>query len=126
MLTRFLSFFIQLSVIPNLCIDMSDSSRVSRREASRSDSLSPSKLPKVVLKPPTTPIPSNPKPSRNRFFVAPPRLPSAQKRQYKHINETVLNIDSRTRVDEVIGEYLVGDTLYYYARYDGGIAYKVC
>lgn len=84
------------------------------------ESRSSSKPPRVILKltPPR-------KPSR-RFFVEPPTLPSAEKRQYKRVDESIFNNVFNTRVDEVIGEHTVDKTLYYYARYDGGIAYKAC
>lgn len=112
--------------ILNLCDAMADSSGGSQREPSRSESLSPSKTTKIFLKVPSTPTTSTSAVRRTgRVFVSAPLLPSAQKRQYKHISETSLNLDARARIDEVIGEYLVVDTLYYYARYDGGIAYKV-
>ena len=58
-------------------------------------------------------------------FVLPPRLPAAQKKQYKPPNETSLRAESETYVNEVIGEYREGNVLYYYARYDGGIAHRV-
>lgn len=64
--------------------------------------------------------------SRSRGpFVQPPTLPSAQKKQYKSPNETSLRAESETHVNEVIGEYREGNVLYYYARYDGGIAHRV-
>ena len=60
-------------------------------------------------------------------FILPPRLPAAQKKQYKPPNETSLGplTESETHVDEVIGEYREGNELYYFARYDGGIAHRV-
>ena len=64
--------------------------------------------------------------SRSRGpFVLPPRLPDAQKKLYKPPNETSLRAESETHVNEVIGEYREGNMLYYYARYDGGIAHRV-
>ncbi|KAF8807753.1 hypothetical protein BYT27DRAFT_7189847 [Phlegmacium glaucopus] len=61
--------------------------------------------------------------SRSRApFVLLPSLPAALKKQYKPVNETSLRAESETRVNEVIGEYREGNILYYYARYDGGIA----
>jgi len=77
-----------------------------------------SSLPRVVSK-----LPS-PKPSRS-FFVAAPRLPSAQKRQYKPLKESAFFRDMKPQVDKVVGEATVGQTRYYFASYDGGIAYKV-
>lgn len=67
--------------------------------------------------------------SRSRdLFVLLPRLPAAQKKLYKPPNETSLGAEIEigvTTVNEVIGEYREGDVLYYYARYDGGIAHRV-
>jgi hypothetical protein len=64
--------------------------------------------------------------SRSRdLFVLPPRLLAAQKRQYKPPNETSLRAESEAHVNEVIGEYREGNVLYYFARYDGGIAHRV-
>jgi chromodomain-helicase-DNA-binding protein 4 len=64
--------------------------------------------------------------SRSRGpFVLPPRLPAAQKIKYKPTNETSLRAEGVTRVNEVIGEYLESNVLYYYARYDDGIAHRV-
>lgn len=64
--------------------------------------------------------------SRSRDpFVLLPRLPAAQKKLYKPPNETSLRAESETHVNEVIGEYREGNMLYYYARYDGGIAHRV-
>ena len=36
-----------------------------------------------------------------------------------------MRTENETPVNEVIGEYREGKVLYYYARYDGGIAYRV-
>jgi chromodomain-helicase-DNA-binding protein 4 len=59
-------------------------------------------------------------------FVQLPMLPAAQKKQHKPPNETSLRAESETHVNEVIGEYRgEGNVLYYYARYDGGIAHRV-
>ncbi|KDR85372.1 hypothetical protein GALMADRAFT_234197 [Galerina marginata CBS 339.88] len=98
---------------------MSDSPRDFDRESSLAESRTSSKPPKVILKLPRAPV----KPSHN-FFVAPPRLPSAQKRQYKPAYESSLNLGLQTRVDKVIGEFKDGNKHYYYAQYDGGIAHK--
>lgn len=54
-----------------------------------------------------------------------PTLPATQKKQYKPPNETSLRVESETHINEVIGEYREGNVLYYYARYDGGIAHRV-
>jgi chromodomain-helicase-DNA-binding protein 4 len=61
----------------------------------------------------------------SRPFILLSRLPTAQKKQYKPPNETFLRAESETHVNEVIGEYREGDLLYYFARYDGGIAHRV-
>lgn len=58
-------------------------------------------------------------------FVLLPRIPAAQKKLYKPANETSLRAKSETYVNEVIGEYREDNVLYYYARYDGGIAHRV-
>uniref|UniRef100_A0A8H7YAC3 Chromatin remodeling factor mit1 n=1 Tax=Psilocybe cubensis TaxID=181762 RepID=A0A8H7YAC3_PSICU len=91
-----------------------------QRKRSPLESLSPLQTSKLVLKMPSTPT----APRTGRVFVSAPRLPSAQKRQYKRTSETSLILGTSRRVDEVIGEYTIGGELYYYARYDGGIAYK--
>ena len=59
------------------------------------------------------------------FFVEPPVLTSAQKNTYKTALDTSLKPQNQLKVDEVIGEYSVGGILYYFARYQGGIAHKV-
>lgn len=77
-------------------------------------------IPKVI--PNRFSTPHTPLPTRKRAFVEAPHLATAQKQQYKSVDET---FPRETRVDEVIGEYRDGTTLYYFARYAGGIAYKV-
>jgi len=62
-------------------------------------------------------------PLKRKVFVSVPRISSERKLLYKPLNKSFLGIE--TRVDEVIGEYHEDDTLYYFARYDGGIARKV-
>jgi hypothetical protein len=62
-------------------------------------------------------------PLKRKVFVSLPRLSSERKLLYKPINKSSLS--NETRVDEVIGEYRQENTLYYFARYDGGIARKV-
>lgn len=44
---------------------------------------------------------------------------------YKIAKETSLTSEVAPEVDEVIGEYYDGVNLYYFARFMGGIAYKV-
>lgn len=64
--------------------------------------------------------------SRSREpFVLLPSLPDAQKNLYKPPDETSLRAEIEIDVNEVIGEYREGNVLYYYARYDGGIAHRV-
>lgn len=58
-------------------------------------------------------------------FVSLPRFSSERKRLYKPLNLGHPRADLDALVDEVIGEYREGSTLYYFARYDGGIARKV-
>lgn len=60
------------------------------------------------------------------FFISPPSIPTAQKKLYKMATETSLKSQVEAKVDEIIGEYLESNELYYFARYDGGIAHKVC
>jgi hypothetical protein len=65
--------------------------------------------------------PSNPR----SFVIEPPVLTSIQKNAYKMALDTSLKPGNELKVDEVIGEYRVDGILYYFARYRGGIAYKV-
>lgn len=83
--------------------------------------------PRVILKLPKTPPPVRTSTSEPRKLVEvkPPRLSSSQLKQYKPANESSLNKDPITRVDQIIGEHEQGGHLYYFARYDGGIARKV-
>lgn len=74
-----------------------------------------------------TPKSPSVRPSNRRpFFIEPPLLSMEQKKQYKTLPETTLKSEVELAVDEVIGEYREGHNLYYFARYDGGIAHKVC
>jgi len=99
---------------------MSDSSGDIHEDASYKGVRTPDK-PRLILKPPKSPGPAR----MNKAYVAPPRLPSSQKQQYKPANEMYLALDLETRFDEIIGEYTEGKKLYYFARHDGGIAHKV-
>lgn len=96
---------------------MSDSSEDIHEDASYRDS----RTPDLILKPLRAPGPTR----TNKVYVAPPRLPLAQKQQYKPANEISFPFDLETRSDEIIGEYTEGKKLYYFARHDGGIAHKV-
>jgi chromodomain-helicase-DNA-binding protein 4 len=99
---------------------MSDSSGDIHEDASYKDIRTPDK-PRLILKPPKSPGPTR----TNKVYVAPPRLPSIQKQQYKPVNEISFAFDLETRFDEIIGEYTEGKKLFYFARHDGGIAHKV-
>lgn len=59
------------------------------------------------------------------FVVELPVLTLTQKNAYKMASDTSLKSGNQLKVDEVIGEYSVGGILYYFARYEGGIAHKV-
>jgi hypothetical protein len=59
------------------------------------------------------------------FVIEPPILTPVQKSAYKMALDTSLKPGYELKVDEVIGEYRVDGILYYFARHDGGIAYKV-
>jgi len=58
-------------------------------------------------------------------FVLLPTLSSEKKLLYKPLSKSSFGLDFEARVDEIIGEYREGKALYYFARYDGGIARKV-
>jgi chromodomain-helicase-DNA-binding protein 4 len=65
---------------------------------------------------------STPEPN---FYVSPPILPLAQKRQYLPAKD-IQSLKEDARVDEVIGEYFDDKKEhFYFARYAGGIAHKV-
>ncbi|GLB35984.1 putative class II histone deacetylase complex subunits 2 and 3 [Lyophyllum shimeji] len=61
---------------------------------------------------------------RRAFFISPPTIPLAQKKLYQAAKDTFLKDNVEIKVDEVIGEYREGNILYYFARYQGGIAHK--
>lgn len=77
-----------------------------------------------VTGPPTSPRDSPPQNPRT-FVIEPPLLAPALKNTYKISSDTSLKPEGNLKVDEVIGEYPVDGVLYYFARYAGGIAYKV-
>jgi chromodomain-helicase-DNA-binding protein 4 len=62
------------------------------------------------------------------FFIEPPVLGSAEKSQYKTLPTQFVasgvEFDAPD-VDQVIGEYREGTDLYYFARFQDGIAHKV-
>ncbi|PPQ64493.1 hypothetical protein CVT26_002032 [Gymnopilus dilepis] len=100
----------------NSTLGMSNSPEAPRGEASQPQPSGSSHPPRLIFKLPSTPR----KPARN-FFIAPPHLSSTQKRQYKPASETSLYT---ARVDKVIGEAWHGGNHFYFAQYDGGIAYR--
>jgi hypothetical protein len=62
------------------------------------------------------------------FFIEPPVLDSAEKSQYKMLPHQFVTSGvefSAPDVDQVIGEYREGTDLYYFARFQDGIAHKV-
>lgn len=75
---------------------------------------------------PLTPL--RPKPrtgtSRLEVFIRPPSLSSEDRKQYKDLAPDK-TLTPMPPVNEIIGEYDDGKKLYYYARYEGGIAHRV-
>jgi len=63
------------------------------------------------------------------FFIELPVLGAAEKSQYKTLPTQFVasgvEFDAPD-VDQVIGEYREGTDLYYFARFQDGIAHKVC
>jgi hypothetical protein len=64
---------------------------------------------------------------RRSFFVAPPVLLSAEKRQYKELPASFKEgVDfDETVLDSVVGEYDLHGTKYYFARFKDGITHRV-
>lgn len=60
-----------------------------------------------------------------KLFVSLPRISPKRKLLYKPLNKISFGAALQACLDEVIGEYREGNTLYYFARYAGGIARKV-
>jgi chromodomain-helicase-DNA-binding protein 4 len=91
-----------------------------------------------LFTPPGTPLSSvlsdvpSPVPPKARqtetFFIEPPVLGSAEKTQYKTLPTQFVasgvEFDAPD-VDQVIGEYREGIDVYYFARFQDGIAHKV-
>lgn len=71
---------------------------------------------------PLSTVPSTNRPSFS-VYVDVPRLSNEQKRDYVTTAQSTLK--HAFLVDEIIGEHSEDSVLYYYARYEGGIAYKV-
>ncbi|KAF5384826.1 hypothetical protein D9615_001372 [Tricholomella constricta] len=84
--------------------------------------LGPSSSPEASSQPPH-PV-NKSRPQRHAFFISPPHIPAEEKELYKPANETSLKANVEMEVDEVIGKYREGNMLYYFARYQGGIAHK--
>jgi hypothetical protein len=64
---------------------------------------------------------------RRSFFIAPPVLPSAEKRQYKGLPASFKEgVDfDETVLDSVVGEYDLHGTKFYFARFKDGITHRV-
>jgi chromodomain-helicase-DNA-binding protein 4 len=63
------------------------------------------------------------------FYIEPPVLNSDEKSKYKTLPPQFVTsgfIFDAPDVDQVIGEYRDGSDLYYFARFQDGIAHKVC
>jgi chromodomain-helicase-DNA-binding protein 4 len=79
---------------------------------------------------PQTPSSPAPPPTRQveTFYIEPPILGSEEKSKYKTLppeHVTSGFVFDAPDVDQVIGEYLDGADLYYFARFQDGIAHKV-
>ncbi|KAJ7107605.1 SNF2 family DNA-dependent ATPase [Mycena crocata] len=57
-------------------------------------------------------------------FVEPPRMASAEKGTYSTRSHPRLGDTVEIAIDEIIGEYTENDKLWYYARWEAGIAHK--
>lgn len=74
-----------------------------------------------------SPFPRESRPSRG-FYISIPSLPHSEKEKYNGLSESTLTNDvgfDFGDVDQVIGEYMEKDTLYYFARFQDGITHKV-
>jgi chromodomain-helicase-DNA-binding protein 4 len=61
------------------------------------------------------------------FYIEPPVLSLVEKSQYRTLPvQFVLSGVESPDVDSIIGEYREGTDLYYFARFQDGIAHKVC
>ena len=60
------------------------------------------------------------------FFVDPPQLSAAEKQSYLQRTDELLPLEVEVddSIDEVIGEYSADNELFYFARYQGGLAHK--
>lgn len=74
----------------------------------------------------TSPLPTK---TRNIFYIELPSFSEAEKEKYKCIPEEFVAsgapFEARD-VDQIIGEYRDAGVLYYYARFQDGIAHRVC
>lgn len=84
--------------------------------------------PKTVIvvddTPPPSPQPATTSGSSQRSVVAYVSLPefsAERKARYKSFKDSTLF----PKIDEIIGEYVQGSRLWYFARFQGGIAYRV-
>lgn len=69
---------------------------------------------------------NQPATKRTKFsYVLVPQLSQGTKENYKATEEVGLKMEMEIKLDEVIGEYREGNTDYYFARYEDGIAHKV-
>jgi chromodomain-helicase-DNA-binding protein 4 len=76
---------------------------------------------------PTSPLLTKARPPTRSFFVAPPVLPSAEKRQYKGLPASFKDgVDfDETVLDAVVGQHVIHGTSYYFVRFKDGIAHRV-
>jgi hypothetical protein len=78
---------------------------------------------------PKTPSPPPKARQTETFYIEPPVLSSDEKSHYRTLPEQFVASGvefSAPDVDKVIGEYREGTHLYYFARFQDGIAHKVC
>lgn len=64
---------------------------------------------------------------KTSFFIEPPFLSALQKQQYKQVPEELKEgaTFDRDDIDAVIGEHREGTDLYYFVRFNDGLAHKV-
>ncbi|KAG5636366.1 hypothetical protein H0H81_008284 [Sphagnurus paluster] len=64
------------------------------------------------------------RPPQQTFFILAPSIPVEERKLYKAAKDSSLKDYVEMDVDEVIGKYREGSIVYYFARYQGGIAHK--
>ncbi|EAU92718.2 SHREC complex subunit Mit1 [Coprinopsis cinerea okayama7 len=69
-------------------------------------------------------LPEKREPIQSKPIVLVPSLSPSTKEKYKPREETNLEMEMDIDLDEVIGEYREGNSLYYFARFQEGIAHK--